>query len=219
MRMSGRGALHAAPIGGGGVAGADGGHHFGQLTQLVSGSRVVNAGERGAEIALNVMGQRLHRGHIEDPAPLGCFRRGLGEQLVDGVEEGCQRLAGAGGSVDQGVVAAGDGRPPLGLGRGGGSERRLEPGGGRGGEQVVKRHGCRVVEGYDKGSAGVSQAVDTFIHDGKRGLLCMTWTHCRRGTGSRCRGTNMRLSGPMFAASTSTERWSSAQHPPSCTSG
>lgn len=82
------------------------------LTLMSGGARleprrgVADADERGAEVALDVDGERLHRRDVEDAAPLEPL---LGDRLarhpVDGPQEGRERLARAGRGDDDGVVA------------------------------------------------------------------------------------------------------------------
>ena len=81
--------------------------------------------QRRDQVLLDVVGQRLERGDVDDPrAALGLrlVRHPLGDQPVDPPEEGGERLARAGRGADQDVLAAGDRRPGLRLGVG----RRLE---------------------------------------------------------------------------------------------
>jgi hypothetical protein len=84
----------------------------------------LQAGERPAQVALDVVVQRLERRDVEDAQPFA--RRAL--QPVDRVEEGGERLAGAGGRLDQRVRAGGDHRPALRLRGRRPVERPLEPG-------------------------------------------------------------------------------------------
>ena len=101
------------------------------------GGRVPDADQRAAQVALDVDGERLHRGDVEDAAAgqPGVGRR-VGREPVEGPEEGRERLAGAGGCDDQGVVAAADRLPGACLGGGGLAEAAPEPGSGGGGEAV-----------------------------------------------------------------------------------
>ncbi len=70
------------------------------------GGGVADAGQRGAQVALDVDGERLERGDVEDPAALLLvLRRGVGEQPVDRPQEGAQRLARPGRGHDQRVPA------------------------------------------------------------------------------------------------------------------
>ena len=78
-----------------------------------------DAGQRCAQVALDVDGQRLERRHVEHAgARAGRARRRLGAaagQPVDGPQERRQRLARPGRRDDQRVVAVGDGGPGVGL--------------------------------------------------------------------------------------------------------
>ena len=136
-----------AAVLGRGVAGSAGDGDLGRLVAEPLG-RQADAGERGTQVALDVVGQGLERGDVEDPdvAGLAALRRRawvLGE-AVDRVEEGGQGLATPRGRVDERVLAAGDGGPALGLGLGRRLETRLEPGpnGGRKrGERIGNKRG------------------------------------------------------------------------------
>ena len=68
--------------------------------------------QRGLQIALDVVAERLEGRNVDHP---GCVRQGAGgglpHQVVDGAQERRQRLAGAGGRRDQGVAARLDGGP------------------------------------------------------------------------------------------------------------
>jgi hypothetical protein len=125
-----------------------------------------NPGERRAQVALDVVGERLERADVQDPdrARFGLRRRsprwGRGE-TIEGPEEGRQRLAAAGRGVDQRVVAVGDRSPALGLGLGRSGERALEPrsdGGREGRERVAAgRAGCLVATRDRHGGHGSRQ--------------------------------------------------------------
>ena len=78
----------------------------------------IEPGERPAQVPLDVVVQSFQRRDVEEPEPLARLR---GEP-VDPVEEGGQRLPGAGGSLDERVFAARDRRPAL-LLRGGRSSK------------------------------------------------------------------------------------------------
>src|SRR5207249_9176603 len=78
------------------VAGTDG---DGQLR--------LQPGERPAEVALDVVVERLQRRDVEEAESLAR----LGGQLVDPVEEGRERLARAGRRLDQRVLAGRDRGP------------------------------------------------------------------------------------------------------------
>ena len=124
----GRVAHEGAPLVGGRVPGADADRRLGVgLAQPLGGE----AGplQRGSQVLLHVDGQGPQGRHVDDPravGPLGGSRRA--GQHVDAPQERRQRLARAGGRQDQRVLAAGDGRPPLGLRGGGLGERGAEPG-------------------------------------------------------------------------------------------
>ena len=75
--------------------------------------------QRRAQVLLDVVRERLQRRHVDEPRAVGAR---LGDQPVERPQEGGQRLAGAGGRRDQRVLAGGDRRPRLRLGR----RRRLE---------------------------------------------------------------------------------------------
>src|SRR5439155_19946593 len=85
--------------------------------------RRVEARERPAQVALDVVVERLQRRDVEDAQPLARLR---GEP-VDRVQEGGERLAGAGRRLDQDVLAGGDRRPAELLRRRGSGELALEP--------------------------------------------------------------------------------------------
>ena len=65
-----------------------------------------DAGQRGAQVALDVDGQRLERRDVEHPAAPRLRRWRRGGEPVERPEERRQRLAGAGRRDDQGVRAA-----------------------------------------------------------------------------------------------------------------
>ena len=92
----GRLAQHRGPLLLGRVAGANG-----------DGQRRLEAGQRAAQVPLDVVVQRLQRRDVEQPQPLA--RRLV--QPVDAVEERGERLPGAGRRLDQRVLARGDRRP------------------------------------------------------------------------------------------------------------
>ncbi len=79
------------------------------------------AAERRAQVALDVVGERLQRGHVEQARAVIVERRG-GDKAVEAPEERGERLARAGRGADQDVLAGRDRRPRLRLRRG----RRFE---------------------------------------------------------------------------------------------
>ena len=98
--------------------------------------------QRRAQVAIDVVGERLQRRHVDEADPpvtrvLGTRRR---RQLVDRVQERGQRLAGARRRRDQHVLAGRDRRPRLLLRRGRRLERGLKPLPGARAEDAVGRH-------------------------------------------------------------------------------
>ena len=103
-----------------------------QLTPLLLG-RVAGAnadaevgldpGERPAQVPLDVVVERLQRRDVEQAEA----RPGSAIERVDPVQEGGERLAGAGRRLDQDVPAGGDRRPARRLRRRRPGERPLEP--------------------------------------------------------------------------------------------
>ena len=96
----------------------------------------LEACERAAQVALDVVVQRLQRRDVEQAQPLA----GRVVQAVDRGEEGGQRLARAGRRLDQHVLAARDRRPAQHLRRRRRVERPLEPGPRRGREDAQRVH-------------------------------------------------------------------------------
>jgi hypothetical protein len=112
---------------GGGVAGADADRDVGR-GQAEAGGGVPDAGQRRAQVPLDVDGERLERGDVEDPAAVGgVVGHRLRGQPVERPEERRQRLARPRGSHDQGVVGRGDRTPGALLCRRGRGERPGEP--------------------------------------------------------------------------------------------
>ena len=101
-----------APLLLGRVAGADADAELG-----------LEAGERAAQVPLDVVVERLQRRDVEQAEPAA----GVAIELVDPVEEGGERLAGAGRRLDQDVASGGNGGPALHLRRRRPGERALEP--------------------------------------------------------------------------------------------
>ena len=104
-------AEHPRTLGLGGVARADGDRERRQL-DAPARRGVGQAVERGAQVALDVVVQRLERRDVQQPGA-GLAAQPLLDQPVEAPEEGGQRLARAGGGQDQRVLAARDGRPAL----------------------------------------------------------------------------------------------------------
>ena len=80
--------------------------------------------QRRAQVALDVVGERLQRRDVDQARVLSAGSTG---EPVEAPQEGGERLARAGGRGDEHVLAGGDGRPGLRLGRGRRLERALEP--------------------------------------------------------------------------------------------
>ena len=105
---------------------------------------VGDAGERRAQVALDVHRQRLERRDVEDAAALLRRRRRLEHQAVEAPEERRERLAAAGRREDQRRLAARDRRPPELLRPGRRRERAGEPLAHRGMKQIAAAsHGSR----------------------------------------------------------------------------
>ncbi len=145
------------------------------------GGRVPDADQGAAQVALDVDGQRLHRGDVEHAAPRLLLRgEGLGGEPVERPEEGRQGLARAGRRDDQGVVPAADRLPGAHLGRGGRAEAPPEPRGGGGGEAVED------VAGHV--GASLSPATDTEVRPRPQARGCcwvMQWMPPPRANSGR----------------------------------
>ncbi len=142
------------------IAGAD--RHPRQRERLAHGRRRLrDAGQRRAQVALDVVDERLQWGDIEDldaccrgsaegrgpraegvgfarrcvGVDVGCFSWSA-HQAVDRPQECGQRLAAAGRRRDQHMPAGGDDRPAGGLGRGRAVEVLLKPAAGGGAEAI-----------------------------------------------------------------------------------
>jgi hypothetical protein len=107
----GRVAGQVATSVGGGIAGADPDRDVGcGLAEALRGER--DAGERRAEVALHVVRERLERRHVQDADAAAVLARGLraglGDEAVEGPEERGERLAAAGGRMDERVPAVRD---------------------------------------------------------------------------------------------------------------
>jgi hypothetical protein len=108
-----------------------------------SGRGQGDACERGAEVALDVVGQGLERAHVEHPDGPG-LRAWFSGKPIQGPEERGEGLATPRGGVDERVAALADRRPTLRLGLRRRLERRLEPGpdgGAERGEGICGGHG------------------------------------------------------------------------------
>ena len=139
----GRLASHGRALALGRVAGADGDVDVG-----------ADALQRSAEVALDVVGERLERRDVDEPRPLLPCRQRVAREPVEPPQEGGQRLARAGGRRDEDVLAGGDGRPRLFLRGRRRLERALEPLSNAGAE-LLQRH---LTEDTEAGQRGVSRA-------------------------------------------------------------
>ncbi len=138
-----RKSAHALPLSRRRVAGAHPGADL-HIGQPLPRQRFADAGERGFEIALNVVGERLQRRHVDY---LRLVRETavypLTNERVDRREKGGERLAGPGRCSDQGVSAGLDRRPSLGLRGGRRGKTALEPFGDSGMEEMGRVHARR----------------------------------------------------------------------------
>ena len=99
------------------------------------GGGLADAGERRAQVAFDVDGERLERADVKHPAPAHrVVGRRLGGEPVQRREEGGERLARTGRRDDERVVTACDRLPRTLLGRRRRVEGAVQPGLGRGGE-------------------------------------------------------------------------------------
>ena len=116
--------------------------------QLEPGRGLADAGQRGAQVALDVDGQRLERADVEDPAAaLRIVGRRRAGQPVEGGQERGESLAGPGWGDHQRVLAACDRIPGAGLGLGRPVEGTVQPRLGGGGEA---RHAVSLPAGSDR---------------------------------------------------------------------
>src|SRR5262249_27229999 len=98
------------------------------LGQSERGELVTYAGERGLKVALDVVGERLERGYVNDARLIRQATHGtLAHQLIDHREEGRESLAGARGSGNQDVALRDDRGPRRALRRRGCIEGAVEP--------------------------------------------------------------------------------------------
>ena len=121
---------------------ADGGNAYRHIRLL---RHAGDAGQRSAQVALDVRGQRLERRDVDDAAAAcGPVFARIEHELVQAGEERGQRFAGARGRQDQGRFAARDRGPALALRRGGRGECRAKPGCRNGMEEREGSSGIRV---------------------------------------------------------------------------
>ncbi len=125
------------------VAGAHPGADL-DIGQPLSRQSFADAGKRGFEVALNVVGQRLQRRDVDD---LRLVREAaihpLANQGINRREKGGERLAGPCRCSDQGMSARLDRRPRFGLRGGRRGKTALEPFGDSGMEQMGPVHARR----------------------------------------------------------------------------
>ena len=115
----GRRAQHRRALAGRRVAGADRDAHV---------VAEAEAAQRRAQVALDVVGERLQRRDVDQPrAVLAGRRRRRRDEAIERPEERGERLARAGRRADQHVLAGRDRRPRLRLRRRRRLERALEP--------------------------------------------------------------------------------------------
>ena len=123
----GRALEHLGALAGEGVSGADAGADLGAEI-AAGGGELLDFSEGAVEVLLDVVGEGLEGGDVEDLRLGGeGAGDGLAEEGVDADEEGGEGLAGAGGRGDESGVAAEDAGPAVFLGLGGGAELRGEP--------------------------------------------------------------------------------------------
>ena len=156
----GRATRQEAALLGARVAGAqpDGDRRHG-IAASPGGQR--DPGQRRPEVPLDVVRERLERRDVEDPdrarpLPTG-WRGGRPDEVVEAPQERGQGLAAPGGSMDQGVLARGDGSPALCL-RGGWRRER-------GGEPVANR---RAEDSEGVADAGRGRSVRSGAVSGRR---------------------------------------------------
>ena len=107
-----------------------------------------DADERGPEVALDVVDQRLERGDVEGLHPAGALLVRVSREAIDAIEERGEGLAAAGGGDEQAVLAGRDLLPALVLDRGGLGEGALEPGRGGGTEHEAGQYSRGLLTGF-----------------------------------------------------------------------
>ena len=119
---------HLLPLGGRGVACADGHPDLGQRRAAAFGNGA-DLGQGLGQVPLDVVGQRLQGRHVHHLGGVGkAAVQTLAHEAVQACEEGGQGLPRARGGGYEGVAALGDGWPSTGLGLGGRLEPTPEPG-------------------------------------------------------------------------------------------
>ena len=150
----GRVAGERSAVLGRGVAGADGDGDLGR-GQAEAGRRRPHPGQRGAQVALDVDGQRLERARRTGPGALrGVGRRGGAARRSRAHRNAARVLPEPVGATTS-ASGRGDGLPGPGLGGGRRGERVLEPGPGERREALGKRgHRAMLRRGRDSGGLG-----------------------------------------------------------------
>ena len=108
-----RSALHPGPICARRVPGSEERLELGEVGFTLASGGMADPRQGRPQVAVDVVCERLEGRDVQDPAAVGPDGHRLVQEPVDGVEEGRQRLAGAGGGVDERVASAGDGVPSL----------------------------------------------------------------------------------------------------------
>ena len=133
-------------------------------------ARERDPGQRRAQVALDVVVERLQRRDVQHP---GAALGGVAGEAVQGREERGQRLARAGRRQQQRVAARGDRGPAQLLGAGGLLERALEPVANRRaeGREGVAAHTCNLLPGASDGRPrrDVSQVGNVAIQPSRSG--------------------------------------------------
>ena len=143
-----RGAAHALALARRGIPGSNPGSDI-HIGQALLPQRCANAGERSFQVALNVVGQGLERGDVDDLGLVGeTSVQSLPYQGIDRREKGGQRLARAGRRGDQRVTPRLDGRPGMRLRRSGRGEAVVEPRRDRGMKQGRNGHGQDAIRAF-----------------------------------------------------------------------
>ena len=156
-----RGAPHALALARRRIAGSNPGSDI-HIGQALLPQRCANAGERSFQVALDVVGQGLERGDVDDLG-LVCeiTVQPLPYQGIDRREKGGQRLARAGRCGDQHVTPRLDGRPGLRLRRSRRGEAAVEPRRDRGMKQGRKGHEQDAVRGEHQAEPELQAAAVT----------------------------------------------------------
>jgi len=140
------------------IAGAYGGSNLCKRGAIGHVEALSDAGERGSQVALDIVGEGLERGDIHDPCAVGEHAfDGVTRQLIDAREEGREGLSRACGRSNECMLTAQYGRPSFGLGWCWLAERLAEPAS-DGGQEVVED-----VLGHVQPPRGLGWSVKEFI--------------------------------------------------------